>query len=43
MLVHDGRQRSRQEYALLLERTGFALQREIDTHAGVVILEACAV
>lgn len=35
-----GRQRTRQEYATLLDRAGFALTREIDTNAGVSILEA---
>ncbi len=38
-----GRQRSRQEYAHLLESTGFAFKREIDTRAGVAILESVAV
>jgi hypothetical protein len=35
-----GRQRTAQEYATLLERAGFVLQREIDTHAGISILDA---
>lgn len=35
-----GRQRTRQEYEELLARSGFLLQREIDTGAGVSILEA---
>jgi hypothetical protein len=35
-----GRQRSRPEYAALLEATGFRLVQEIDTHAGISILEA---
>jgi len=38
-----GRQRSRQQYAALLDRAGFAFQREIDTQAGVAILESAAV
>ncbi|MDQ3696178.1 MAG: hydroxyneurosporene methyltransferase [Chloroflexota bacterium] len=38
-----GRQRTRREYATLLERSGFLLQREIDTGAGIAILEARAV
>jgi hypothetical protein len=37
-----GRQRSRREYAALMERAGFAFGREIDTRAGVAILEAFA-
>jgi hypothetical protein len=35
-----GRQRSRQEYAALLQRAGFALLRAIDTGADIAILEA---
>jgi hypothetical protein len=35
-----GRQRSRDEYATLLDRAGFALLREIDTGADIAILEA---
>jgi hypothetical protein len=38
-----GRQRSLQEYASLLNRAGFALRRDIDTRAGVAILESVAV
>jgi hypothetical protein len=38
-----GRQRSRREYAGLLDRAGFAFEREIDTRAGVAILESIAV
>jgi len=34
-----GRQRTRREYATLLERAGFLLQREIDTGAGIAIIE----
>ena len=35
-----GRQRTQQEYAALLARSGFRFQREIDTGAGISILEA---
>lgn len=35
-----GRQRTRQEYEALLTQAGFVLLREIDTHAGISILEA---
>ena len=35
-----GRQRTRQEYEALLARSGFVLKREIDTRAGISILEA---
>ena len=35
-----GRQRTRQEYQTLLERSGFRLARQIDTRAGISILEA---
>jgi hypothetical protein len=35
-----GRQRTRQEYEALLARSDFVLKREIDTHAGISILEA---
>jgi hypothetical protein len=38
-----GRQRSRREYEQLLDESGFRLRREIDTPAGVSILEAVAV
>lgn len=37
-----GRQRTWQEYEELLARSGFLLQREIDTRAGISILEALA-
>ena len=37
-----GRQRTQQEYEALLARSGFRFQREIDTGAGVSILEAAA-
>lgn len=35
-----GRQRTRQEYEVLLAQSGFVLQREIDTLAGISVLEA---
>jgi hypothetical protein len=35
-----GRQRTQQEYEALLVRSGFLFQREIDTRAGISILEA---
>jgi hypothetical protein len=35
-----GKQRTRQEYAALFEASGFRFQREIDTGAGIAILEA---
>jgi hypothetical protein len=35
-----GRQRTRQEYAALLDQAGFSLVRTIDTGAGIAILEA---
>jgi hypothetical protein len=35
-----GRQRTRQEYEALLARSGFVLEREIDTRAGISVLEA---
>jgi hypothetical protein len=35
-----GRQRTQQEYAALLDQTGFALTCDIDTQAGISILEA---
>jgi hypothetical protein len=38
-----GRQRTRQEYAALLDRAGFAFQRAIDTGADIAILEAVAI
>ena len=37
-----GRQRSEQEYEALLAGAGFTLERTIDTHAGVSILESAA-
>jgi hypothetical protein len=38
-----GRQRTRQEYVALFDRAGFSLQRQVDTAAGVAILEAVPV
>lgn len=43
LVLFGGRQRTRQEYATLLSQAGFLLQREIDTHASVSILEAVPV
>lgn len=40
MTMNGGRQRTRQEYIALFERTGFSFQRQIDTAAGIAILEA---
>jgi hypothetical protein len=40
MAIHAGRERTRGEYAGLLGAAGFRLVREIDTQAGVWILEA---
>jgi SAM-dependent methyltransferase len=40
MAIHAGRERTRGEYAGLLGAAGFRPVREIDTHAGVWILEA---
>jgi hypothetical protein len=37
-----GKQRSLREYETLLERSGFAFQREIDTGAGISMMEAVA-
>lgn len=39
MLAISGKQRTRQEYAGLLAAGGFRFLREIDTHAGVSIIE----
>lgn len=38
-----GRQRTRREYAALLEQAGFTFEREIDTGAGISMLEARAI
>ena len=40
LAIHAARERTRQEYADLLAATGFRLMREIDTRAGLWILEA---
>jgi hypothetical protein len=40
MLTIGGRQRTQAEYSDLLGECGFAMTREIDTHAGVSIIEA---
>jgi hypothetical protein len=43
MLTIGGRQRTQGEYADLLSRCGFAMTREVDTRAGVSIIEAVPV
>jgi hypothetical protein len=43
MMTIGGRQRTQREYADLLAQSGFAMTREIDTHAGVSIIEAVPV
>jgi hypothetical protein len=40
LVLLGGRQRTRQEYGALFEQAGFLLRREIDTRAGIAILEA---
>jgi hypothetical protein len=42
LTLFGSRQRTQQEYEALLAQSGFVLQREIDTHAGISILEARA-
>lgn len=42
LVLLGGRQRSRREYGALMEGAGFTLAREIDTGAGVTILEGFA-
>lgn len=37
-----GKQRTRQEYEALFDTAGFSFEREIDTGAGISILEAAA-
>jgi len=37
-----GKQRTLREYETLLEQAGFTFQREIDTRAGISIVEAFA-
>lgn len=43
LVLPGGRQRTRQEYTRLLAGTGFELRRELDTGAGISILEADAI
>ena len=43
MLTIGGRQRTLEEYSALLRDSGFALTREIDTHAGIAVVEATAI
>lgn len=43
MLTIGGRQRTLREYADLLRDSGFAMTRDIDTQAGIAIIEAKAV
>ena len=40
LTLFGGRQRTQQEYEALLDQSGFVLEREIDTGAGISILEA---
>jgi len=40
LVLIGGKQRTRAEYEALLDAAGFSLQREIDTGAGISILEA---
>lgn len=40
MAINGGRQRTLQEYISLFETTGFSFLRSIDTHTGIMILEA---
>ena len=42
LALFGGRQRTRQEYEALLTKSGFVLLRDIDTRAGISILEAGA-
>jgi len=42
LALAGGKQRTREQYASLLDRVGFALERVIDTGAEIVILEATA-
>ena len=37
-----GKQRTLREYQMLLEQSGFVFQREIDTGAGISVIEAIA-
>ena len=43
MALLGGRQRTRRQYEILLKKTGFDLCQEIDTGAGISIIEAVAV
>jgi hypothetical protein len=43
MLTIGGRQRTLEEYSALLRESGFVLTREIDTHAGIAVIEATAI
>jgi hypothetical protein len=43
MALLGGRQRTRRQYETLLNKTGFDFRREIDTGAGISIIEAVAV
>ena len=43
MLVIGGRQRTLREYAEILRDSGFVMTRDVDTHAGISIIEATAV
>jgi hypothetical protein len=40
MTLHGGRQRTRQEYVALFDQVQFSFEREIDTGAGISIVEA---
>jgi hypothetical protein len=40
MLTIGGRQRTLAEYSDLLRDSGFTMTRDIDTHAGISIIEA---
>ena len=40
LVLLGGKQRTRQEYEVLFDRVGFSFEREIDTGAGISILEA---
>ena len=40
LTLHGGKQRTRQEFAALFDRAGFSFEREIDTGAGITIIEA---
>ncbi len=42
LTLFGGKQRTKQEYRALLDRAGLSIEREIDTQAGVSILEAAS-